>query len=157
MNKVFCYCEYEFPQDIKDLYFGLPGTAILKIFLDQYIQETDSPDAKVLKDTTYDDSAIYKWNGFKFAFSIQFLNKDIMNEWSDSRASFVSWLSDTQDITVAYSEYGDKPKDIDIKDFTEHMKFWSTKKYFFEDIPESRGMDPRNLITGVPHLFSSKS
>lgn len=154
MRKAFAYCEYVFPQDVKDLYFGLPGTAITKIYLDQFIQETESVNAKILKDDMYDDTAIYKWNGLKFAFALQFLNENLMEEWLESRADFVAWVNDTQGIKMEYLESGSTPKDMDTENLTEHMKFWVAKKYFFEDLPKSRGMDPRNLITGVPNLVS---
>ena len=154
MNKIFYYGEYEFPQDIKDLYFGLPGTGILRIFLDQYIQETESTTAKVLKDTTYDDASIYKWNGRNFAFALQFLNKDTMREWEESRKDFIEYVENVHGIRMVYSEKGTTPSVLDTTGMSEHMIFWSSKKHFFEDLPKSRGMDPRNLITGIPQLLS---
>lgn len=157
MKKAFFYCEDTFPRDIKDLYFGLPGTAILKIFLDQYIQETETPDAKVLKNIDYDDTAIFKWNNLTFAFALQFVNEDFMEEWKELRKDFRSWLSDTQGIELSYSESGTVPKDVDTENLTEHMKFWAARKYFFEDLPQSRGIDPNNIITGMPNLESTKS
>ena len=98
MNERFVFVEFQFPQDIKDLYWGEPGTSILKMLLDQYIQETDCFGGKLLFGREYDDVAIYVWNKNKFAFTLQFVNLRDLNKWKEHRINFIAWLKDTHDI-----------------------------------------------------------
>ena len=150
MNERFVYVEFQFPQDLKDLYWGEAGTGILKMLLDQYIQETDCPDGKLLLDMDYDDAAIFSWKKNNFALALQFVNDKMISLWKESRSDFVEWLNDTHEILqVHYVELSDTEKE-----HLDNNSFWATRKNFFEDIPESRGFNPHNIITGVPTLFS---
>jgi len=150
MNERFVYVEFQFPQDLKDLYWGEAGTGILKMLLDQYIQETDCPDGKLLLDMDYEDAAIFSWKKNNFAFSLQFVNDTKMTTWKNSRSKFVEWVENIHEIVQVYYEefYNTKEEDV------ENNSFWKKRKYFFEDIPEKRGFNPHNIITGVPTLFS---
>ena len=49
---------------------------------------------------------------------------------------------------LALEFYNPKKEDV------ENNSFWKNRKYFFEDVPEKRGFNPHNIITGVPTLFS---
>ena len=155
MNERFVFVEFQFPQDIKDLYWGEPGTAILKMLLDQYIQETDCFGGKLLFGREFDDVAIYVWNKNKFAFTLQFVNLRDFNKWKEHRINFIAWLKDTHDIEQTFIEEYSDVKITDLED--QHNLFWKKRKYFFEDIPEQKGYNPHNIISGAPVLSSDNN
>lgn len=152
MNERFFFAEFQFPQDIKDLYWGEPGTGILKMFLDQYIQETDCHGGKLLFGREYDDVAIYIWNKNKFAFTLQFVSQNDMNKWKEQRSKFITWLKDTHGIEQTFTEEYSDVKIDEIEDLSN--LFWKKRKYFFEDLPEQRGYNPYNIISGSPVRLS---
>lgn len=156
MRKTFYYVEYEFPQDLKDLYWGLPGTGILRILMDQHIQETDSADSKILKTLSYEDVAIFPWKKTHFAYSIQFENKSVFDEWKGHRADLIAWLDSSYNIKCIREEFGIAPeKFISSTDSDETIQ-WKSRKYFFEDLPNERGFTSNNIISGIPEIHSQK-
>jgi hypothetical protein len=156
MDKKFWYGEYNFPQDLKDLYWGLPGTGILKILLDQFLQETGSDEGKKLQNNSYDDAAIFPWNKNNFSFALQFESDEKFNEWKGYREDFISWVDSTHDIKCVHSESGIVPNEYLSEKDSEHTVFWKSRKYFFEDLPEIRGFTPSNIMSGIAEIHSEK-
>ena len=133
MVEKYWYGEYRFPEDIKNLYWGLPGTGILKILLDQFLQETGSEEAKKLQDNSYADVAIFKWNKNNFSYALQFENGEKFNEWKNYREDFMSWVESVHDIVCVYSDDSENGK---------------PKLYFWHELPIIRGFDHTNIISG---------
>lgn len=127
------YGEYEFSADIVKLYYGMPGTGIFKLLLDQYIQETQSENAKLLKDMNYSNSYLYGWNDFKYAYGLEFDNLEHMVRWKKIRTDFKIWMENSYDIHCIYTIDTGNETDRSIDDS------WKLMNKMLYDIPYERG------------------
>lgn len=132
-NVHWWYGEYEFSEDVVKLYYGMPGTGIFKLLLDQYIQETQSENAKVLKDMNYSNSYLYGWRDFKYAYGLEFENLERMLTWKKIRADFKMWMENSYDIHCVYTIDTEHETDREIDDS------WKLMNKMLNDIPYERG------------------
>ena len=101
-DQIHWYGEYEFPKDIKDLYYGMTGTNIFKLLLDQYIQESGSQNAINLKNTEFNNFEIFGWKDNVFAYALTFPNQKEFMEWKNNRKDFKEWLEEIYNIVCVY-------------------------------------------------------
>lgn len=155
MKKAFYYGEYHIPKEVKDMMLEHEtGTAIVKALLKINIEETDSKLSKVLLETLFEDVGVYGWNDENYAYSVVLPNERAFEQWKKCLTPFREWLAAKYNISMAHEVEQLVPYEIILEDSdnSDNTILWKARKYFFQDIPNDRGFDGGNIISGSTKL-----
>jgi hypothetical protein len=144
-KKTFYYYEVEIPQELRDNNTEMDVAAqVLKNKRREYIENTDSKNAKIIEEFIFSCSAYYYFKeGTNIgAISLEFITD---RDWDRHQAAVAELKEYFASIGINWTYEAVRHMDFDGMQVPgendEPNSYWKTKVYFNETLPKERGFD----------------